>query len=668
MKIHLVSLKLTNFKGIRSFAVDFHPDVTNIYGRNKAGKTTLMDSSNWVKFDKDSSDRKDFSIKTLDDNNEPYHRLDHEVEEVLNVDGNIITLRKCLNEKWTKKKGLTESEFTGHETSYFWNDVPMKKETFQAKIAELLNESVFKLLSNTTYFNSLKWEDRRATLISIAGKINDADIAAGNPAFEALIKAIAGKKSIREYKSEIAASKKKIKDQLELIPSRISEAKLALPAEKDYTIIAEQIANVHVDIEGIDGLLSNKSLAYQEHQNTLNALINKKQNLRQLMNDIEFTAKNKVQQNKQVRLGKINEEKNSLSAKNNERSTFLSNYNIAVERKSSLLNEQMELRTKWENINKEKLEFKDGEFCCPACKREFDPADVDAKKTELTNNFNSNKSTRLAAISSRGAAITKELADLDLKISNITADGLKLKSEMEAIEARITELQKEHDRLSADEAGEQEKEIANSETYQKCIKDITSIEEQINTPYQAEDNSALTFRKKELQQQLTQLNNELSTKGQREQQLKRVEELEEQEATMAQQLATLEGTEHTILQFEKAQMDELESRINGRFKVVKFKMFRQNINGGEEPCCITLVNGVPYADVNTAGKIQAGLDIINTLSQHYGVQAPVWVDNRESVTDLPETDCQIINLFVNKHAPKLTLIEPVPVPTEPAMA
>jgi DNA repair exonuclease SbcCD ATPase subunit len=660
MKIQLESIKLTNFKKIRSFSINFHSHITNIYGKNEDGKTSLMDAFLWVLFDKDSTDRKDFSIKTLDENNVAYPRLDHEVEVVLNVDGNTITLRKCLNEKWVKRKGSTETEFTGHETSYFWNDVPMKKEVYQAKISELLNEQVFKLITNTTYFNALKWEDRRATLISIAGKINDADIAAGNPAFEALIKHIAGKKSIKEYKSEIAASKKKIKDQLDLLPSRISEAKLALPEEKDYTLLAEQAAGVQVDIDGIDGLLSNKSLAYQDHQNNLNTLITKRQGLRQLMNDIEFTAKNKVQQNKQARQGKINEEKNALSAKNNERTTFLGSYNSSIDRKTALVKEQGELRIKWGNINDEKLEFKEGEFCCPACKREFEAADVDAKKTELTNNFNNDKSTRLMAITNRGAAITKELEDLEIKISNITADGIKLKSEIEVIDARIIELQKEHDRLSADEIGEQEKEIAGSETYQKCRRDIVELEEQINTPFQAEDNSALVQRKKDLIIQLNQLQNQMASKGQREQQLKRVQELEDQEGTMAQQLATLEGTEYTILQFEKAQMDELENRINDRFKIVKFKMFKQNINGGEEPCCITLVNGVPYPDVNTAGKIQAGLDIINTLSSHYGVQAPVWVDNRESVTNLPETECQLINLIVNEHAPKLTLVKPVP--------
>jgi DNA repair exonuclease SbcCD ATPase subunit len=653
MKIHLSKLKLTNFKGIRAFEVAFNKTVTDIYGRNEAGKTTLFDAFLWMLFGKDSSDRKDFAIKTLDDQNQPFHRLDHEVEGTLDVDGDIIVLRRHFKEKWVAKRGTTTPEFSGHETVYYWNDVPMMQKEFEQKISGLLNESVFKLITNTTYFNSLKWQDRRATLISIAGKINDADVAKGNAAFLELLKTIAGKKTIEEYKREIVANKKKIKEQLELLPSRIAEAKLALPEEKDYDIIDEQINEVNVQIDGIDGLLQNKSRAYQLHQEKINTLVNRKQDLSSLMMDIEFTAKTKVQNNKQVRLAKINEERNTLSAKINEKSTLLNDYNIAANKKTALLNEQIDLRKQWEAINNEKLDFKDGEFSCPACKREFEADKIESKKTELTNNFNADKSKRLTAITDRGTAITNVLADLDKTITNITASGTILKSEIEIIESRIAELQKEHDRLSADEAGEMEKEIAGSTTYQKCVTDIAELEQQMNIPYEAEDNSALAFRKKQLQEQINSFRTELATKGQRDQQMKRIDELEGQEATMAQELAELEGKEFTIEQFTKAKMDELESRINGRFKIVKFKMFEDQINGGQVEACTTLVNGVPFSDVNTAGRIQAGLDIINTLSEHYGVQAPVWVDNRESVTLLPDTECQLINLIVSPKDKKL---------------
>src|SRR5690606_25619917 len=176
MNILLKKLTLTNFKGIRSFKVDFNEETTNILGRNEAGKTTLMDSFLWLFFGKDSTDRKDFEIKTLDENNRPYHKLDHEVSLVFDVDGQIIVPRRTLREKWVTKRGERNEVFSGHETHFFWNDVPCKAEEYAAKVSGLLNEGVFKLITNTTYFNALKWQERRQVLLSIAGNISDTEV------------------------------------------------------------------------------------------------------------------------------------------------------------------------------------------------------------------------------------------------------------------------------------------------------------------------------------------------------------------------------------------------------------------------------------------------------------------------------------------------------------
>ena len=83
--------------------------------------------------------------------------------------------------------------------------------------------------------------------------------------------------------------------------------------------------------------------------------------------------------------------------------------------------------------------------------------------------------------------------------------------------------------------------------------------------------------------------------------------------------------------------------------MVKFKLFNNLVNGGLEECCEPLVNGVPFSsNLNTAAKINAGVDIINTLSDYYNFYAPIFIDNRESVNDLIETESQVINLIVSK--------------------
>ena len=661
MNIYLKKLSLTNFKGIRSLVIIFHLQ-TFIFGRNASGKTTLMDAFLWLFFGKDSSDRKDFEIKTLDENNQPFHKLDHEVSAWIDVDGQTINIRRTFKEKWVKKRGSMEQEFAGHETVFYWNDVPMKESEYQAKIASLLNENIFKLITNTSYFNNLKWQDRRNVLIQIAGTISNADVLKalikehGAAKYEDLIFAL-NNKTVEEFKREIYAKKKKIKDDLLLIPSRIDEANRSLPEEKDYSVIEANIQQLKLDIDDIDSLLNNKSAAFKKHQENINILINKRQNINRLLMDIEFKEKDAVQDRKRQRESNLQDQRSKLRSKNDELARMRTDYNNNNVRKSSLETEQKTLREDWAKVDAEKLEFKEGLFACPACKRDFETNDIDAQKEQLTANFNTSKSRRLTDISEKGKKLADEIKTIEVTLGNLKANGETINAEITNLTTLIAELETEHTRLTSDDAAEVEKAIAANAIYQDHKQEVQNLTEEIDAPYTAEDNSGLQQRKRELQTQADGLKTELSSKGQREQQLRRIEELNQQEGKMAQELASLEGVEFSIEQFTKAKMDTLENRINGRFKIVKFKMFETQINGGEVEACTTLINGVPYSDANTAAKIQAGLDIINTLSDHYGIVAPVWVDNRESVTELPETNAQLINLIVSPAHKKLTISE-----------
>jgi len=659
MKIEIKKLSLSNFKGIRSLTIAFD-SVTNILGDNATGKTTLMDAFLWLLFGKDSTDRKDFEIKTLDENNQPFHHLDHEVEAILVVDGNEITLRRSLREKWVKTRGATTSEFKGHETGYFWNDVPMKQEEYQAKIAGLVDERLFKLITNTTYFNNLKWQDRRAVLMQMAGTISDIDvlneIGAGNDeSFKPLVKALQEKKTIEEFKKEISAKKKKFKDELLLLPSRIEEANRALPEDKNYKEIEILLNDAATNLDTTESLLMNKTKAAKEHQAAITAKIKEVGDNRARNQQIEFEEKNKVQQTGRDREQVIIDKKATLRSKLDERNRLLGDYDIDNKKLERLQADKQELTKKWEDVDKEQLVFNDNDFHCPACKRAFEDSDIESKKSTLLANFNSDKSKRLDEIVTQGKKAADEILVLTSKIANTTLKGVSLKSEIEVLQTDIAILDEEHTRLTADEAEQVKKAVATNTEWIAINEKIALLNEEINTPFKADDNTELLNRKRELSTRLDELKRELQTKEQREKQLARIKELEAQEQNMAQELASLEGVEYSIDQFTKAKMDTLESRINGRFKLVQFKMFEEQINGGQVEACTTLLNGVPYSDANTAGKIQAGLDIINTLSDHYGVQAPVWVDNRESVVKLPETNCQLINLIVSAPDKKLRI-------------
>jgi len=94
------------------------------------------------------------------------------------------------------------------------------------------------------------------------------------------------------------------------------------------------------------------------------------------------------------------------------------------------------------------------------------------------------------------------------------------------------------------------------------------------------------------------------------------------------------------------------------FNFVKFKLFETQINGGEVECCEILVDGIPYStNLNTGAKVNAGIDIVNTLSKHHSIQCPVFIDNIESCTSPLKMDSQQVKLIVNKEFKELKIVK-----------
>ncbi|MFT3704668.1 MAG: AAA family ATPase [Agriterribacter sp.] len=670
MKIEIKKITLTNFKGIRHLVILFE-HITNIFGDNATGKTTVFDAFLWLLFGKDSTDRKDFEIKTLDEHNQPYHRLDHEVSAVMLLDGDEINIKRSLREKWVKKRGSSTEEFAGHETAYFWNDVPMKQEEFQAKISVIASESLFKLLTNTTYFNSLKWQDRRNALLKISGGISDSEILdqianAGCVDVAALIKALNSKKTIDEFKRELAAKKKKIKDELLTIPSRIEELNRGLSLMQDVNAISVQnlINGAKEGIVNIDSQLMDKSNAEKQRQSTLTEHVKTIGRHNQRIAEIETEINNSVITKREDRLRVIGDEKRMLRQKQDELSRNTADINYNTSQKNNLIQRQTDVRNNWHKINAETLPAFDDSSCkCPACNRVFENVNIEDKKKEFTQNFNTNKSKRLKEQTDLGVSLGNEIAAIDTTISSLQDKSKDLNSEITVLNSRINNLEVEHQRMTADEKNQVAKDTLSNAEIKKLHADITSLEALVHAPNTLEDNSALITRKRELSQEVDQLQEQLGSAKNRQATIDRIKELSDSESQMNQELTDLESSEYAIEVFTKAKMDELEKKINGKFKYVTFKMFEQQINGGEVECCETLINGVPYSDANTASKINAGLDIINTLSEHFGVSAPVFIDNRESITKVIDSDSQLINLIVSPGHKKLTVQ-----PQEMAMA
>ena len=639
----LKELKLLNFKGIRNLKINFN-QITNISGENATGKTTIFDAFTWLLFGKDSSDRKQFEIKTLDPQNRVIPKIDHQVTAILEVNGETIEIKKILKEKWIKKRGNLQSEFHGNETLYYWNNVPLQAKEFSVKINYLLQEELFKLITNPKYFNDLKWQDRRNVLIQIAGDVTDEEISRGNEKFIKLITGLKNK-TIEENKREISERKKKLNTDLKTIPTRIDEVNRRFPEAIDFAKTRKDLAKLEKSLEDVENSILDSSRFSNEIQEKRIELQKEIFGYQLKVQNLEFAEEQKFNNIGNKIQNEIVVLKIKKGSKKEELKILKINQKYAINSRNNLVSTTNNLRTDWNSLNAGAIHFEEKEFNCPTCKRAFEVSDVDEKKKILTANFQKEKTEKLERIQRDGKQFAQEIEVLNKTIVFDENLIVSLEAELKELVSKITSL--ELLKPSENSPFILEDVFKNHDEYHQLKVKLTELKSKITGNPKVE-NSELPQKKADLKDKIWSnkrllLDEILIKKGN-----KRIAELEEEERNLAQQISDLELSEFTIESFIKHKIETLESRINSLFKVVKFKLFKYQINGGEVECCEALINGIPFTDLNNAAKINAGLDIIETLCNFHKVSAPIFIDNRESVNRLINLQSQIINLRVSE--------------------
>lgn len=641
MEIFIKKLNLLNFKGIKSLTINFNHN-TDISGDNGTGKTTIFDAFLWIMFDKDSSNKSDFNIKTLDEHGKAYNKLDHEVSAVLSIDGSDVYLKKTMREKWVKRRGDASVVFDGHETTYSWNDVPVSQGEYKKKISTIIDEQLFRMLTDPEYFNKLKWQERRNILMGITSKIDDNSIRSAKHDFSELLNQISGK-TIEELRKEIVAKKKKIKDELLLIPSRIDEANRSMPEKTDYVQLREVYIGLEKEVDMIDGQIKDKAEINKQANEKKLEIQNKLFGMRTQIQDIEFSVEKTIN----------NEEREAQTASLQLRTNLelcdkaVKNHNLKVEELAKECQEielrLSELRVSYRKQDEEQLFFTEGEFICPACKRPLDDSDIEQKKNEITISFNTNKSKRLEEINNKGKLIKSQLEEKQKHIE-------LLKDEIVVLVEKFNNASSDYQRsLSQTKQPKLMSDILKTNKEYNDIKaNIKELEN--NTEHAVSNDENLQKAKKDIQNKMIGIKEKIDTEKLAAKLNIRISELSLMEKTMAQEIADLEKTELLVQEFIKAKISLLETSINKKFRYVKFKLFDMQVNGQEVECCDTVINGVPWDDANNAAKINSGLDIINTLGNHYKILAPVFIDNAEAVNKLSDMDCQVIRLMVSKDS------------------
>ena len=637
-EIKLISLELNNFKCHSHLKIDFNGRNVSIYGENAAGKTSVYDSLTWVLFGRDSrgNGEKLMEVKPLDaSGNVKDHDAQTAVDVVFSVNGEEITLRRTLQEVWTTRRGSSEPVFTGNVSEYYVNSVPVKKNAFSEKVDELVDEITFKLLTNVGYFaNDIPWSDRREILFRLSCVAGDREIMQTDARFSRLLDGM-GKLSVDDYKKKLLAEKRGFVGAKTEIPARISECKKTLEDIEgmDFTAARAKIENLSAEKAALESEL------LSIERNT--AAENKRMEIREAQ--LELTALEN--ENKAYRAQQTAGEPDTAAMRRNIerlRSQHAAKMRTLDHEKAyvaQLDNDINSARERWIAVNGET--FVGGS--CPTCGQALPAAQLKA----ATDGFEAQKAKRLREIE-HAANASKEAR------AAAWARSVSAETEIAELESEIT---KEADALA--DAENHIVEVTDMPDYSEKREAIQHRIDALNgelADIMTDTSSArskLLGQISEIKQEIESWSVYLGKESLLEYSRNRVQELQEDARNAAEKLDAIEGMLFLIDEYSRYKTQFVEDSINSMFRIARFRLFREQANGGVEDRCDPTLDGIPYINLNNGAKINLGIDIINTLSRAYGVMVPLFVDNAESVTNLEKSDCQIIRLVVAENDKKL---------------
>lgn len=636
MNIVLKSLDLVHFKCFPKLHLDFHEGVNNIYGENAAGKTSVYDSLTWLLFNKDSAGNARPDIKP---HGAPQGTMP-EVTAILIVDGEPIKLRKVLREKWERPRGSAIERYAGDTRDYYIDDVPLTENEYKRRIAELIDENRFKLLTDVWAVTSkMHWKDRRALLAEICGLPEDKQLLATAPQFTELNEKV-GRRTVDEYKSVLMKQRKDMNANLNTLPVRVDEcSRMVTELESlDFAAAHSESDRLQAERERVQGelvKLANNTLAAQA-RNELGALQNQLREL-EAENNAHLASQRVPVEDKTAELNR------ALS----ERRQDVDRLQRTIDHEKQYIadgeNCLNDYRARWRAIDAEEFT----ETVCPTCHQPLPAEQVAEARTTFAAHQQQRKDTLLedSKFVKRGIAAAQErLASAETALKNAQNEVQKAQAALDsytppiitepenlpdydrrkgAILTLIADADKRIDRLT----GDAEQERRRLET---ALSAVTTEKLRHDAVLAKEQTLADTRR--------------------------RIAELQAEQRTAAAEVEQMDRLIAMCEEFTRYRVQAITESVNSKFRLTRWRLFTEQVNGGLADCCEPMdSNGTAFEGTNNAMKINIGMDIIDTLSEFYGVRVPLFVDNAESVTHLQPIGSQVVRLVVSEQDKELRI-------------
>lgn len=667
MRIILKSLHIENFKGIKSLEVNFS-NKTSIKGQNAAGKTTIFDAFTWLLFNKNSAGEEKFNVRPLDKDGKKIDNVEIKVVGVLDVEGKEVMLSKVQKQNLVKKRGTDTVTLQGNPNSYEIDGYPKSEADFKAYVSELSqSEDMFKLLTNPQYFSSLKWKEQRDILIKLIAEVSDMELAQTDSQYAPLLSELEKAPSTDDIRAKFSKALTEWKKKQAEIPVRIDEAEKSKvdvdTAEQELlkTDLKRQIKEIELQMKSSSKVIDDLEQQKFELQFEINdckrkaneSLIKERRSLDDRKDEATIKFNDLHKQITKLE-SEIVEKKKRIPTLESEKAELGKQY---MSEKEKTFDESSYL------FDESKWKFDESTTVCSLCGQRLPEDKIEQLKTD----FEEKKAKAKEDAAERLKTIRESFNNQKVaELNRIASLGTDKKSEIEIMKSDIEDAEKKLPELREQETEQmkiknecikklselpEEADLSTNEDYKALMKKNTDLQSQIDSARaNSIDTSELESKKLELEAALEDAKTIIAQAAKNVEIDERIAQLQAEQKEIGQKVADQEQMLYLLESFIRYKLDKVSDSINSHFKTVNFKLFEIQLNGGMKDCCECTVNGVPYSTLNSGHRIVAGLDIIRSLSELYGVSVPIFVDNAESLNEfnVPDMDTQLILLSVSE--------------------
>lgn len=636
--VKLLKLYVENFRGIKNFVLTPDGRSATVQGGNGTGKSTLMAAFLWLLTGKDAQGRENYNVFPLGTDGNRLSGCSPTVTATLSMpDGHTLVLQRSICERWTKRRGSAETEYNGDETRYFIDEVPVSAGEYSSAIFGVFPEKLLPLLLNAVWFSeqTKDYKERRRLLLERFGSLQPADVFTANPELSDL-ESMLGTHSVDEFSRICTERRKRYKDSLSALPARIDENRKQLQPMSDAGDIKNKRSKLNVEIA---------KLQYEIEHTTADAVQrHNQQELEKVQQYLEMIPNKRRVLEASGNAGWLEEHNRRVDDATREKQNAMCRVEtLAAELRSLnrerdfLAAERDRLRVEWVEVNGT---VPDIAQTCPTCGQAL-PAEL---VQEAQENFNVSKSERLSDIAAKGAKAAQDVEKMEKKAA-------RLREDLDTCERAAKAAAAAYDMVIAEKPPVTQMglfaELDAEETNLKAKAE--ELRQAIQASAQAAEQVVQEKRQKlaDMQAQSDAMTSRLAEIDSNAALETRIQELEAEQRDTLHQLEEAERGLSMCEEYTRTLVTLLTERVNKHFPTVRFKLFEQQKNGGLREVCEAMVDGVPYGALNTASKMQANVEIVQAFSRAADISLPLFLDNRESVTDLTLPDeMQVINLNV----------------------